>query len=39
MSKPEQAWVDAYHSRIWELLSGKLDGEVKSWLKAACAPL
>jgi Xaa-Pro aminopeptidase len=39
ISKPEQAWVDAYHSRVWELLSGKLDGEVKSWLKAACAPL
>lgn len=39
MSKGEQEWVDAYHARVWELLSGKLDSQVKSWLKMACAPL
>jgi Xaa-Pro aminopeptidase len=39
LSSAERAWVDDYHVRVWDLLSGKLDGDVKAWLKAACAPL
>ena len=39
LSGDERAWVDAYHARVWDLLSGQLEGDVKSWLKAACVPL
>lgn len=39
LSGEERAWVDDYHVRVWDLLSGKLDADVKSWLAAACAPL
>jgi Xaa-Pro aminopeptidase len=39
LSSEERAWVDDYHARVQDLLSGKLDGDVKVWLKAACAPL
>ena len=39
LSGDERAWVDAYHARVWDLLSGQLEGDVKSWLKAACGPL
>lgn len=37
LSKDERKWVNDYHKRVWKLLSRKLDGEVKDWLKAACA--
>lgn len=37
LSKEERKWVNDYHKRVWKLLSRKLDGEVKDWLKAACA--
>tara|TARA_R110000751_G_scaffold62790_12_gene130018 strand:- start:51845 stop:53656 length:1812 start_codon:yes stop_codon:yes gene_type:complete len=39
LSGGERAWVDAYHARVWDLLSGQLEGDVKSWLKAACVSL
>ncbi|MFN7054520.1 aminopeptidase P family protein, partial [Hyphomonas sp.] len=37
LSKEERAYVNEYHRRVWKLLSRKLDGEVKTWLKAATA--
>jgi Xaa-Pro aminopeptidase len=39
LSKDERKWVNDYHKRVWKLLSRKLDGEVKDWLKAACAKI
>jgi Xaa-Pro aminopeptidase len=39
LSPSERKWVDDYHARVWKLLSGELEGDVKTWLKAACAPL
>lgn len=37
LSKEERAYVNDYHKRVWKLLNRKLEGEVKDWLKAACA--
>ena len=39
LTEDERAWVDAYHARVYELLEGKLEGEVKDWLRSACAAL
>ena len=39
LTSEEQAWVDAYHVRVLELIGPQLEGEVKLWLEAACAPL
>lgn len=35
----EQAWLDAYHARVMEVVGPQLEGEALEWLKAACAPL
>jgi Xaa-Pro aminopeptidase len=37
LTKEERAYVNDYHKRVWKLLNRKLEGEVKDWLKAACA--
>ncbi len=37
LTRDERAWVNAYHRRVWKRLSRKLEGDVKDWLKAACA--
>lgn len=37
LSKEERKYVNDYHRRVWKLLNRKLDGEVREWLKAACA--
>ena len=37
LSKEERVYVNDYHKRVWKLLNRKLEGEVKDWLKAACA--
>lgn len=39
LSETERAWVDDYHARVWSLISGRLESDVKAWLKAACEPL
>ena len=39
LSETERAWVDDYHARVWGLISGQLESDVKAWLKAACEPL
>lgn len=37
----EVEWVDAYHRRVWEALSPRLEGEEEelAWLREATAPL
>lgn len=39
LSKEERKYVNDYHKRVWKLLNRKLDGEVKDWLKSACAKI
>jgi Xaa-Pro aminopeptidase len=39
LSRDERRYVNDYHKRVWKLLSRKLDGEVRDWLRAACAKL
>lgn len=35
----EREWLNAYHARVYETLSLLLEPDVKTWLKAATAPL
>lgn len=37
LTRDERKYVNDYHKRVWKLLNRKLEGEVKDWLKAACA--
>jgi Xaa-Pro aminopeptidase len=39
LSPAERAWVDAYHAEVARVVGPQLDGEVKAWLDAQCAPL
>ena len=39
LSKEERKWVNDYHKRVLKLLGRKLEGEVKDWLKMACAKI
>lgn len=39
LSPGERAWVDTYHRGVMDVIGPQLEGEVKSWLEAACAPL
>lgn len=39
LTPAEIAWIDSYHARVRESLSGQLSGEVAGWLEAATAPL
>ena len=35
----ERRWLDAYHARVLREVGPLLDGSVRDWLAAACAPL
>lgn len=39
LNEAERAWVDAYHEEVLARIGPLVDGEVRSWLAAACAPL
>jgi len=39
LTKEERDWVDRYHARVREAIGPQLDGEAKTWLEAATAPL
>jgi Xaa-Pro aminopeptidase len=39
LSPAERAWLDAYHARVLAEIGPQLDGDVRDWLTAACAPL
>jgi Xaa-Pro aminopeptidase len=39
MTRDELKWWDDYHAQVEALLAPQLEGEVLTWLKAACAPL
>ena len=35
----ERDWLNAYHARTLEIVAPQLEGEAKTWLQEACAPL
>lgn len=39
MTNTERQWVDDYHQEVWSKIGPLVDGDVKDWLNAACAPL
>jgi Xaa-Pro aminopeptidase len=39
LTEVERAQMDAYHARVLEVVGPQLDGEARSWLDGACAPL
>ena len=39
LSGPERDWVDAYHAEVLGKIGPKVEGDVLTWLTAACAPL
>ena len=36
---PKAQWWNAYHAKVAEVLLPQLEGEVRAWVEAACAPL
>lgn len=39
LTKPELAWLNDYHQKVWNDLSPLVDGEVKTWLERATSPI
>jgi Xaa-Pro aminopeptidase len=39
LTADERDWVDDYHQRVLAEIGDLVEGEVKAWLKTACAPL
>ncbi|EGQ9808711.1 aminopeptidase P family protein [Vibrio parahaemolyticus] len=39
LTRPELAWLNDYHQKVWEQISPLVEGEVKEWLREATLPL
>jgi Xaa-Pro aminopeptidase len=39
MTRDELRWWDEYHAKVLDIAGPQLEGDVKAWLEAACAPL
>jgi Xaa-Pro aminopeptidase len=39
LTPAERAQMDAYHARVLREIGPRVDGEVRTWLEGACAPL
>jgi Xaa-Pro aminopeptidase len=39
LTKPELAWLNQYHSKVWEDLHSLVEGDVREWLQQATQPL
>lgn len=39
LSGAERAWIDAYHAKVLAVVGPQLQGDARTWLDAACAPL
>jgi len=35
----EIGWLNAYHAKVWDILSPQLTGAPLDWLREQCAPL
>ena len=36
MTKGEKAWLNKYHSRVWQEVSPHLEGDIKTWFELKC---
>ena len=39
LTQGERAWLDAYHARVWKMISPLIDPATRKWLKAATRKL
>ncbi|EGU37339.1 aminopeptidase P [Vibrio ichthyoenteri ATCC 700023] len=39
LTRPELAWLNDYHTKVWDDLNTLVDGEVQTWLRNATLPL
>lgn len=39
LTKPELAWLNDYHAKVWHDLNKRVEGETKNWLERATQPL
>ena len=39
LSKPEIAWLNAYHAEVLDKIGPRVEGAARAWLDKACAPL
>ena len=39
LTAQERSWLNAYHARVLDVIGPHLDGNVRAWAAAACAPL
>ena len=39
LNRPELAWLNSYHQKVWNDVSPLVNGEVKEWLKQATEAL
>ncbi len=39
LSPGERDWLNAYHAEVWARVSPRVQGEVRDWLRQACAAL
>lgn len=39
LSPEERDWLNSYHARVLEIVGPQVEGDIRAWLDAACAPL
>ncbi|HHX8315555.1 TPA: aminopeptidase P family protein [Vibrio diabolicus] len=39
LTRPELAWLNDYHQKVWDEISPLVEGDVKEWLRQATLPL
>ena len=39
LTEAERDYINDYHADVWAKIGGQVEGDVKAWLKEACAPL
>ncbi len=39
LTRPELAWLNDYHQKVWDQISPLVEGHVKEWLREATLPL
>jgi len=39
LTDAERAWIDRYHSDVWDKISPRVSDETQTWLRAATSPL
>lgn len=39
LTEAERDYINDYHADVWNKVGGQVEGDVKAWLKEACAPL